>query len=123
MPSRDLEAGHVRQAEVEDHRLDPRRRLDELERGPAVRGDLHDVAIVLEQAAQDALEARVILDEQQVHGMDRRSPYGTTVMSLAVGPVTLPSSPPAPAHAVKSIRTRTLPPATTARELASVWAW
>ena len=28
------------------------------------------MAVVLEQAAQDALEARVILDEQQVHGRD-----------------------------------------------------
>ena len=46
----------------------PGRRLGELERRPAVGRDLHDVAVVLEQPAQDAVEARIVLDEQQVHG-------------------------------------------------------
>ena len=48
----------------------------ELERGLAVRRDLHDVAVVLEQAAQDALEARVVLDEQEVHGLILRAGDG-----------------------------------------------
>ena len=118
---RDLEAGHVGQAEVEDHGLDAGSRLDELERRPAVGRDLHDVAVVLEQAAQDALEPRVVLDEQQVHGWAVRSAYGTTVTSLAER-FAVPAGP-GPRPPRKSIRTWTLPPVLTSSALASVWAW
>ena len=69
-PARDVEAGHVREPDVEDHGLDARRRVGQLQRRLAVGRDLHHVAVVLEQAAEDALETRVVLDEQQVHRAD-----------------------------------------------------
>src|SRR5689334_7046907 len=62
--ARHVEAGDVRQPDVEDHGLDALRRVRELEGRLAVRRDLHHVAVILEQASQDALEAGVVLDEQ-----------------------------------------------------------
>ena len=63
----DVEAGHVRQADVEDDGVEAVERRRELDPGPAVGRVLDDVAILLEEAGQAAGEAFVVLDEKQVH--------------------------------------------------------
>ena len=67
-PAGDLEPADVGQADVEDDALDAGCVLGDLEPGPAVGGQLDDVAVVLEQALEEPGEARVVLDDEQVHG-------------------------------------------------------
>ena len=82
--SRPLDVG---QADVEDDALDAGRVLGDLEAGRAVDGHLDDVPVVLEQPLEQPPEARVVLDDEQMHGRQpTRSSLGhlTTVTSLAV---------------------------------------
>ena len=56
----------------------------ERRRDPSWRG-LDDVAVLLEQPAQEADEPRVVLDDEQVHGGQPTAfAYGTTVTSSPV---------------------------------------
>ena len=55
------------QADVEDDDLDPGRRVDDVEAVLAGRRGLHDVAVLLEQSPQKANEARIVLDDEQMH--------------------------------------------------------
>ena len=55
------------QAEVEDDDLDPGRRVDDVEAVLTGRRGLHDVAVFLEQPPQQADEARIVLDDEQMH--------------------------------------------------------
>ena len=66
-PAGDLEPGDVRQADVEDDDLDPGGRLGDVEAVAAGRRGLDDVAVLLEQSPQQADEARVVLDDEQMH--------------------------------------------------------
>ena len=63
-----LQAIDVRQPDVEDDALDAGRVLRDLEAGPAIRRDLHDVAIVLEQSLEEPRESGVVLDDEHMHG-------------------------------------------------------
>ena len=65
--SRDVEAGHVGQADVEDHDVDPGRVLGDRGAGLAVVGDVDDVTILLEQALEDTGESFVVLDDEEMH--------------------------------------------------------
>ena len=65
--ARDLEPGDVGQADVEDDDLDPGRRPRRCRGRPAGRRGLDDVAVLLEQPPQEADEARVVFDDQQMH--------------------------------------------------------
>ena len=42
--------------------------LGDLEAGLAVRRELDHMAVVLEQALEEALEAGIVLDDEEVHG-------------------------------------------------------
>src|SRR4051812_16455394 len=64
---RDLEPGDVRQADVEDDDLDAGRRLRDVKAVKAGRCRLDDVAVLLEEPPQKADEARVVLDDEQMH--------------------------------------------------------
>ena len=64
---RDLQAGDVGQAEIEDDDLDPGRRLGDVEAVEPGRGGLDDVAVFLEESPQQADEPRVVLDDEQMH--------------------------------------------------------
>ena len=55
------------QSDVEDDALDARRVLGDLEPAFAVGGELDQVAVVLEQALQEASETGIVLDDQEVH--------------------------------------------------------
>ena len=65
--ARDLETGDVGQAEVEDDDLDAGRRLGDVEAVETGRGGLDDVAVLLEEPPQQADEARIVLDDEQMH--------------------------------------------------------
>ncbi len=72
------------QTEVEHDDLDAAGRLDDVESIPAGRGGLDDVAILLQQAPEEADQPGVVLDDEEVHRLSLRLPYGTTVMLEAV---------------------------------------
>ena len=61
----------LREADVEDDRLDAGRFGGDLEAGLAVGREFDDVAVVGEQPREQPPELGVVLDEQQVHA---RSP-------------------------------------------------
>ena len=65
-PAGDLEAGQVRQPDVEHDRVDARA-AGQLERGGAGRGALDEMPLAAEQPRDEVGEARVVLDEQEVH--------------------------------------------------------
>ena len=75
-PAGHVEAGHVRQPDVEDHGVEPVDGRGQLEAGPPVGRELDDVAVLLEEAGQGAGEALVVLDQEQVHGSFRSSLRG-----------------------------------------------
>ena len=58
--------GQVRQPDVEHDRVDPRAG-GELERGRARRGALDEMPLAAEQPRDEVGEARVVLDQEQVH--------------------------------------------------------
>ena len=68
-----VEAGHVRQPDVEDDGVEPVDGAGKLEAGPSVGRVLDDVAVLLEEPGQGAGEAFVVLDQEQVHGLFRSS--------------------------------------------------
>ena len=70
--ARHLEAGQLREADVEDDRLDAGRFGRDLEAGLAVGRELDDMAVVGEQPREQPSELGVVFDEQQVHA---RSPW------------------------------------------------
>ncbi len=63
----DLETGDVREPEIEDDDLDPGGRLEDVETIETGRGGLDDVAVLLEESAQQADQPRIVLDDEQVH--------------------------------------------------------
>ena len=65
---RHVQAGHVGQADVQDHGVEAVDGPRQLDAGPSVGGVLHDVAVLLEEAGKGAGEALVVLDQEQVHG-------------------------------------------------------
>ena len=66
----------------------PGGRLGDLEAVQPGRGRLHDVAVLLEQAAQEADEPRVVLDDEQVHGNQPTLHCGSivTLPAVPIGP-------------------------------------
>ena len=64
---RHLQAVHVRQAKVQDHRIEAVDAVRQLQPFAAGGGQLHHVTVVAEQPPQHAAEPRVILDDEQVH--------------------------------------------------------
>ena len=72
----DLEPADVGQPDVEDHALDARRVLGDLEPGPAIGRELDDMAIVLEQALEEPGQPGIVLDDEQVH---RGQPSGRSL--------------------------------------------
>ena len=63
----DLEPGDVRQADVEDHGLDPGAVLGDRQAGLAVERDVDDVAVLLEEPPQGPAQALVVLDDEEMH--------------------------------------------------------
>jgi len=63
----DLQAADVRQTDVQDDRIETGH-LRNLQRLGAVRHELDQVPIALEQPFQQAAEPSVILNDKQVHG-------------------------------------------------------
>jgi hypothetical protein len=63
----DIGPGNVRQADVEHHGVDPAVRLGDLERLLARCRQLDEVPLLLEHPRQQSTEARVVLNEEQVH--------------------------------------------------------
>ena len=70
----DVQPGAIRQADVEDQRIEAAG-LGEPEAITGGRRDLDDVAVGVEQTLEHAGEAAVVLDDEQVHPPDgaRRS--------------------------------------------------
>ena len=62
-----VQAGHLRQADVEDDRVEPAVAGDDVERLLAGFGDLDHVPVLEEQPFEHAAQARVVLDDEQVH--------------------------------------------------------
>ena len=69
---RDLQPGDVRQADVEHDHVDAVGRLGNLDTVPSGRGRLDHVTVLLEQASQQADEARIVLDDQEMHRLSLR---------------------------------------------------
>ena len=59
------------QPDVEDDDLDPGRRLGDVEAVETGRGGLDDVAVLLEQSTQQADQPRIVLDDEQMHRLQR----------------------------------------------------
>ncbi len=124
-PSRDLEPGHIREPEVEDDDFDARRGGHDVEAVRAGHRRLHDVAVLLEQAPKQADQTRVILDDEQMHGISLPAIYGSTVTPAAVtvGVLPLGAAPPRPRPPkplAGSIWTSTVEPLVTAEAEAGV---
>ena len=86
-PPGDLEAADVGQPDVEDDALDAGRVLGDLEAALAVGGELDHVPVVLEQALEQAPQAGIVLDDEEMHdGQPSRfvRRYRATVTSPAV---------------------------------------
>ena len=78
----DVEAAHVGQPDVEDDALDAGRVLGDLEAALAVGGELDHVPIVLEQALEEAAEAGIVFDDEQVHGGQPSASFDVTVATV-----------------------------------------
>ncbi len=63
-----LEPRDARQTDVEDHGVEAGRLTRDLEAGLAVGRKVDDVAVVLEESAQEPAELGIVFDEQEVHG-------------------------------------------------------
>ena len=84
-PASDVEAGDVRQADVEDDDVDARCVLGDRGARLAVVGDVDYVAVFLEQSLEDPGEAFIVLDDEDVHPAVsfRYSRIVTTVSAVA----------------------------------------
>ena len=63
----DVEAGQVRQADVEDDGIEAAARFDELEAILAPGCEVDDVALLDQESLKQASKARVVLDDEHVH--------------------------------------------------------
>ncbi len=70
-PARNLGARDVRQPDIKDHRVDPAAGLGNLERIGAAGRQLDEMALLAEQARQEAAEPRIVLHQQQMHDAPR----------------------------------------------------
>src|SRR5262245_44921416 len=62
-----LEARHVGQPDVENDRLDPGTVFGDRQAGLAVRSNVDDVAVLLEEPPECPAEALVVLDDEEMH--------------------------------------------------------